>query len=200
MQEPYLEQMVKLWTTMGMGYDKVNQGDRKDVQKKRIDPMLGFFKSQFEDLIKNDKKHLNDLMHEIEKHEYKRQELRRILSIKSNDAGEENLSLIDLEKKLRDEVTQLQNEKDNRMKAYDDARAEENIECESTGSAPCDIVIKLMPTDEQVNEIKKYTTYLRVTFKNKLFHATPLLTKICFVHFKSRNLGIWTVGLSIEIH
>ena len=72
------------------------------------------------------------------------------------------------------------------MKAYNEAREAEAIECESTGmsfkrsticfcsiitfflpnlgSSPCYIVIDRMPTDEQVRQIKKNTTYLRVSF------------------------------------
>ena len=87
-----------------------------------------------------------------------------------NDSGEDKLSLIDVERKLRDEVAHLQNEKDERMKAYDEARAAEKIECESTGSVPCYIVINRMPTDEQVRQIKKNVSHLRV---NKYeFHIT----------------------------
>ena len=162
-RKPYLEEVVKLWTTMGFGYDK---GDRCDVLKKRIAPMVGFFKDKqvplLEDLIENDKKNLNDLIKEISRHEKKRLELRHMLSIKFNDFGEESLSLIVLEKKLRDEVEQLQKEKEERMKDYNDARAAEKIECESTGSVPCDIVINLMPTDEQVHEIRRNVCHLQV--------------------------------------
>ena len=39
------------------------------------------------------------------------------------------------------------------------------VECESTGSTPCYIVINRMPTDEQVQQIKKNTTHLRVMLK-----------------------------------
>ena len=85
-----------------------------------------------------------------------------------NDSGEDKLSLIDVERKLRDEVAQLQKEKDERMKAYDEARAAEKIECESTGSVPCYIVINRMPTDEQVRQIKKNVSHLRVNMSSIL--------------------------------
>ena len=85
-----------------------------------------------------------------------------------NDSGEDKLSLIDVERKLRDEVAQLQKEKDERMKAYDEARAAEKIECESTGSVPCYIVINRMPTDEQVRQIKKNVSHLRVIMSSIL--------------------------------
>ena len=78
MRRPYLVQMVELWKTMGMGY---NKGERRDVQKKRISPMIDFFKDQFEDLIKNDQKNLKDLTKEIERHCKERLELRRTLNI-----------------------------------------------------------------------------------------------------------------------
>merc|ERR1712029_409454 len=158
MRRPYLVQMVELWKTMGMGY---NKGERRDVQKKRIKPMLGFFKDQFEDLIKNDQKNLKDLTKEIERHCKERLELRRTLNITGDDSGEDKLSLIDVERKLRDEVAHLHRVKEERMKAYNEAREAEAIECESTGSSPCYIVIDRMPTDEQVRQIKKNTTYLR---------------------------------------
>jgi len=158
MRRPYLVEMVELWKTMGMGY---NKGERRNVQKKRISPMVGFFKEQFEDLIKNDQKNLRDLTKEIERHCKERLELRRTLNITGNDSGEDKLSLIDVERKLRDEVAQLQKEKDERMKAYDEARAAEKIECESTGSVSCYIVINRMPTDEQVRQIKKNVSHLR---------------------------------------
>ena len=66
---------------MGMGY---NKGERRNVQKKRISPMVGFFKEQFEDLIKNDQKNLRDLTKEIERHCKERLELRRTLNITGN--------------------------------------------------------------------------------------------------------------------
>ena len=78
MRRPYLVEMVELWKTMGMGY---NKGERRNVQKKRISPMVGFFKEQFEDLIKNDQKNLRDLTKEIERHCKERLELRRTLNI-----------------------------------------------------------------------------------------------------------------------
>ena len=67
-------------------------------------------------------------------------------------------------------MAHLQNEKDERMKAYDEARAAEKIECESTGSVPCYIVINRMPTDEQVRQIKKNVSHLRVN--NYEFQST----------------------------
>ena len=81
MRRPYLVEMVELWKTMGMGY---NKGERRNVQKKRISPMVGFFKEQFEDLIKNDQKNLRDLTKEIERHCKERLELRRTLNITGN--------------------------------------------------------------------------------------------------------------------
>ena len=62
----------------------------------------------------------------------------------------------------------MQKEKDERMKAYDEARAAEKIECESTGSVPCYIVINRMPTDEQVRQIKKNVSHLRVIMSSIL--------------------------------
>ena len=46
--------------------------------------MVGFFKEQFEDLIKNDQKNLRDLTKEIERHCKERLELRRTLNITGN--------------------------------------------------------------------------------------------------------------------
>ena len=94
-----------------------------------------------------------------------------------NDSGEDKLSLIDVERKLRDEVAQLQKEKDERMKAYDEARAAEKIECESTGSVPCYIVINRMPTDEQVRQIKKNVSHLRVIMSSILPCEPAMLSR-----------------------
>ena len=85
--------------------------------------------------------------------------------IPADDSGEDILSLIDVEKKIRDEVTELQNEKQKRMKAYEEAREAEEAACEVTGSNPCYIVIDGMPTDDQVCQIKNHVIDLHVRFK-----------------------------------
>ena len=82
--------------------------------------------------------------------------------ISVDDTEEENLSLIDVEKKIRDDVSQLKKEKEERMKDYEEAREAEEAACEVTGSNPSYIVINRMPTDEQVRQIKDHTKHLKV--------------------------------------
>ena len=82
--------------------------------------------------------------------------------ISVDDTEEENLSLIDVEKKIRDDVSQLKKEKEERMKDYEEAREAEEAACEVTGSNPSYIVINRMPTDEQVRQIKEHIKHLKV--------------------------------------
>ena len=82
--------------------------------------------------------------------------------ISVDDTEEENLSLIDVEKKIRDDVSRLKKEKEERMKDYEEAREAEEAACEVTGSNPSYIVINRMPTDEQVRQIKDHTKHLKV--------------------------------------
>ena len=80
-------------------------------------------------------------------------------------------------------MAQLQKEKDERMKAYDEARAAEKIECESTGSVPCYIVINRMPTDEQVRQIKKNVSHLRVIMSSKARYGPSIHYVSLFLSF-----------------
>jgi len=152
MRRPFVNQLAELWKTMGFKYGK----EPSDIQKARIDPMIQYFKEQFESLVKEDQNFLNELTKNIQRQHKERMELRRILSIEADDSGEDILSLIDVEKKIRDEVTELQNEKQKRMKAYEEAREAEEAACEVTGSNPCYILIDGMPTDDQVYQIKNH--------------------------------------------
>ena len=79
-----------------------------------------------------------------------------------DDTEEDTLSLIDVEKKIRDDVSQLKKEKEDRMKDYEEAREAEEAACEVTGSNPSYIVINRMPTDEQVRQIKDHIKHLKV--------------------------------------
>ena len=87
-------------------------------------------------------------------------------------------------------MAQLQKEKDERMKAYDEARAAEKIECESTGSVPCYIVINRMPTDEQVRQIKKNVSHLRVIMSSKARYGPS----ISIIHLLRQSIFVllWT--------
>ena len=88
------------------------------------------------------------------------------------------MSLIDVEKKIRDDVSQLKKEKEERMKDYEEAREAEEAACEVTGSNPSYIVINRMPTDEQVRQIKDHIKHLQVKYRfsekatkfEKIFH------------------------------
>ena len=115
-----------------------------------------------------------------------------------NDSGEDKLSLIDVERKLRDEVAQLQKEKDERMKAYDEARAAEKIECESTGSVPCYIVINRMPTDEQVRQIKKNVSHLRVIMSSKARCGPSIYYVSLFLSFYGPHSHTLSATISIS--
>jgi len=168
MRRPLLNQMVELWKTMGLTH----------LQEARIDPMLGYFKEKFEALLKDDQHHLNELTRGIERQHKERMELRRILSIEVDDTEEENLSLIDVEKKIRDDVSQLKKEKEERMKDYEEAREAEEAACEATGSNPSYIVINRMPTDEQVRQIKDHTKHLKELRKKREVDFDKVVTQI----------------------
>jgi len=168
MRRPLLNQMVELWKTMGLTH----------LQEARIDPMLGYFKEKFEALLKDDQHHLNELTRGIERQHKERMELRRILSIEVDDTEEDELSLIDVEKKIRDDVSQLKKEKEDRMKDYEEAREAEEAACEVTGSNPSYIVINRMPTDEQVRQIKDHIKHLQQLRKKREVDFDKVVTQI----------------------
>jgi len=163
MSRPILDELVGLWTTMGLGYKNENS----NVQSKRIEPMINFLKEKLEGFVKEDKNNLNGMIREIAHHEKERKELRHVLSITGDDSGEDKLSLIDVEKKIRDEIGQLKQEKEERMKFYEDAKRSEAEACELTGSNPCYIAINLMPTDEQVRQVEQHVRELHELRQNR---------------------------------
>ena len=91
--------------------------------------------------------------------------------ILGDDSGEDELSLIDVEKKIRDEISQLKVEKEERMKSYNEAKIAEEAVCELTGSNPLYIAIDKMPTDGQVRQIQDHISQLevRITVAYKIF-------------------------------
>ena len=97
--------------------------------------------------------------------------LKRSPWILGDDSGEDELSLIDVEKKIRDEISQLKVEKEERMKSYNEAKIAEEAVCELTGSNPLYIAIDKMPTDDQVRQIQDHIRQLevRITVAYKKF-------------------------------
>ena len=83
--------------------------------------------------------------------------------ILGDDSGEDELSLIDVEKKIRDEISQLKVEKEERMKSYKEAKIAEEAACELTASNPLFITIDKMPTDSQVRQIQDHISQLNVS-------------------------------------
>ena len=81
MSRPILDELVGLWTTMGLGYKNENS----NVQSKRIEPMINFLKEKLEGFVKEDKNNLNGMIREIAHHEKERKELRHVLSITGNN-------------------------------------------------------------------------------------------------------------------
>jgi len=163
MRRPLFDEIVRLWTTMGLGYEN----EDSDVQSKRIVPMVKYFKEKLEDLIKEDKNFLNELTRNIQRQVKERMELRHVLSIERDDSGEDELSLIDVEKKIRDEISQLKVEKEERMKSYNEAKIAEEAVCELTGSNPLYIAIDKMPTDGQVRQIQDHISQLEELRRNR---------------------------------
>ena len=92
----------------------------------------------------------------------------------------------------------MQKEKDERMKAYDEARAAEKIECESTGSVPCYIVINRMPTDEQVRQIKKNVSHLRVIMSSKARYGPSRYYVSLFLYFYGPHPHTLSAFLTIQ--
>ena len=72
------------------------------------------------------------------------------------------MSLVDVEYKIRSEVTKLRKVKDERMKVYEDARMAEKVYCDSTGSLPCEVSFDRLPTDANLRQIEKHTNALKV--------------------------------------
>ena len=107
----------------------------------------------------------NKLTRNIERYDRERLELRRDLGTldqEIDDDEEANMGLADVENKIRTEVKRLREMKAERMKVFNDAREMEATLCESTGIAPCDIVVDRLPTDTQLRQVEKHIIHLRV--------------------------------------
>ncbi len=72
------------------------------------------------------------------------------------------MSLVDVEYKIRTEVTKLMEQKEERMKVFNDAREAEKKLCESTGTSLVEVHYDHMPTDANVRQIEKHISQLKV--------------------------------------
>ena len=117
----------------------------------------------YDTMIEEEEQNLDKITKNIQKYDRERNELRRDLGVKpSADPEEAELSLVDVEYKIRSEVTKLREKKAERMKVYEDARMAEKVYCDSTGSLPCEVVFDRLPTDANLRQIEKHTNALKV--------------------------------------
>ena len=149
-----MDRLFELWTTIGI----------KNLRENRLDAVLGHIKTIYGTMIEEEEANLDKITKNIEKYDRARMELRRDLGLlsESDDSDEAELSLVDVDYKIRTEVTKLKEMKEERMKVFNDVRAAEKILCDSTGIPPCEITYDRMPTNAHVRQIEKHISHLRV--------------------------------------
>ena len=158
--ENSLDRLFELWAMIGI----------KNLRQNRVEPVIEHFKELCKKMITEEEASLDKITKNIKKYNRDRIELHKDLGENyKNDTKEEEMSLVDVEYKIRCEVVTLTERKAKRMEVYDDIRKAEQSLCEATGSLPLNLVIDRMPTDGQVKQIEKYIIKLKVCFKKCLF-------------------------------
>ena len=158
--ENSLDRLFELWAMIGI----------KNLRQNRVEPVIEHFNELCKKMITEEEASLDKITKNIKKYNRDRIELHKDLGENyKNDTKEEEMSLVDVEYKIRCEVVMLTERKAKRMEVYDDIRKAEQSLCEATGSLPLNLVIDRMPTDGQVKQIEKYIIKLKVCFKKCLF-------------------------------
>ena len=157
--ETSLDRLFELWTMIGI----------KNLRQNRVDVVIEHFNDLCKTMIKEEEASLDNITKNITKYNRERIELHKDLGENyKNDAKEDEMSLVDVEYKIRCEVGMLKERKAKRMEVYDDIRKAELSLCEATGSLPLNLVIDRMPTDGQVKQIEKYIIKLKVCSKKNI--------------------------------
>ena len=138
----------------------------KNLRENRLNAVLGHVNNIFATMVNEEEQNLDKLTKNIQRFDRERMELRKDLgSFDNDDSDEAELGLVDVEFKIRTEVTKLREKKAERMKVWNDLRKAESELCEATGSCPCNIVLDRLPSDAQVRQVEKSIVHLKVKLK-----------------------------------
>lgn len=148
-----LDRLFELWNEIGI----------KDLRESRLEAVYGHVKNLYDTMIKEEEANLDKVTKNIQRYTRERNELRRDLGCTYDDAGEDEMTLVDVEHKIRVDVEKLRDIKGKRMQLFQDVRNAEKIMCDQTGEPMCEIIIERMPTDAQVHQVEKHTAHLKVS-------------------------------------
>jgi hypothetical protein len=148
--------LFELWSIIGIkAFKEID--DRKKAVASHVSGI-------FDRMVIEEEQTLDNLTKAIQRQERDRRELRKDLGYRhdSTDDDEDQLTLIEIDKKLRTQVGDLKEKKAERMKVYNDAKNAEADLCEATGMNTCPIELDRMPTEAQVHDVHKHISHLKV--------------------------------------
>jgi len=147
-----IDRLFDLWKMIGV----------KNLRENRVDTVLDHIEKLYATMVSEEESNLDKITKNIQRYDRERMELRLDLGVtECDDENEAELSLVDVEFKIRTEVFKLREKKAERMKVFNDERAIEKALCEATGSPPCDIVLERLPSDSHLRQIAKHINHLR---------------------------------------
>ena len=155
-----------------------------------------YIEERYATMIDEEKGNLDKITLNIKRYDKERKELQIIFGIyePKDETFEEQMSLVDVEYKLRTEVKELRKKKEERVEAFDNVRKMEKKLCDSTGSTPRPISINGIATDLQMETIKKacpayISAYLQIVNKQLQYFFKNVKKEAAVVFFQNKYIG-----------